>query len=314
MTTMSCDQVRDLAAGFVLDALSPAEMDAVREHLATCPEPHPEFAELGAVVPYLAESVEQVEPPESLKARVLAAVAEAAAAGAAAAVTGPARPEVVPPAQPSAPGQVVSMERERAGRRSTRLWVAAIAAVLVIAGLAAWNVQLRSELNTTQAQLDQLRTEVASTQAQVAQLRSDVASAQTELEASRAYQAAIDQVFTIANAPGGQVAILAPAAAGGPTGLAAIGADGSIAVAMHDLPATATTDVYTAWVIGSNGVPVDVGSFQVGSTGIGSLTGAHGTSEAGLTIALTHEQAPGATAPTPPILSSGVVSSGSPQG
>lgn len=309
MTTMSCDQVRDLAAGFVLGALSPTEMEDVREHLATCPEPHPEFAELGAAVPYLAESVEPVEPPETLKARVLAVVAEAAAVA-----TTPASPDVVPAARPSAAGQVISIERERVRRRSTASWVAAIAAVLLIAGLAAWNVQLRSELNTTQAQLEQLRTEVASTQAQVAQLRSDLASAQTELDASRAYQAAIDQVFTIANAPGGQAAILAPAAAGGPTGLAAIGVDGSLAIAMHDLPATATTDVYTAWVIGSNGVPVDVGSFQVGSTGIGSLTGAHGTSEAGLTIALTHEPGPGATAPTPPILSSGVVGSASPQG
>ncbi|HEX5589656.1 MAG TPA: zf-HC2 domain-containing protein, partial [Candidatus Limnocylindrales bacterium] len=61
--TMSCDDVRDLAAGFVLGALTPDEAAAVRAHLATCPEAHEEIAELGGVVPYLAESLEPVEPP-----------------------------------------------------------------------------------------------------------------------------------------------------------------------------------------------------------------------------------------------------------
>ena len=44
-----CDRVRDLAPGFVLGALTPDEDREVREHLASCPEPHEEFAELGGV-------------------------------------------------------------------------------------------------------------------------------------------------------------------------------------------------------------------------------------------------------------------------
>ncbi|HSS36485.1 MAG TPA: zf-HC2 domain-containing protein, partial [Patescibacteria group bacterium] len=62
-TPLTCDEARDLAAGFVLGALAPDEMVAVREHLATCAEAHPEFEELGGVVPYLADSLEPVEPP-----------------------------------------------------------------------------------------------------------------------------------------------------------------------------------------------------------------------------------------------------------
>ena len=50
---LTCDEVRDLAAPFVLGALDADEQGAVREHLATCAEPHPEFAELGSVVPAL---------------------------------------------------------------------------------------------------------------------------------------------------------------------------------------------------------------------------------------------------------------------
>jgi hypothetical protein len=37
---LTCDEVRDLAASFVLGALSEPEMDAVRDHLADCPELH----------------------------------------------------------------------------------------------------------------------------------------------------------------------------------------------------------------------------------------------------------------------------------
>ena len=73
--TMTCDDARDLAPGFVLGALSPDEASAVRAHLATCEQEHAEFAELGGVVPYLADSVDPVEPPAGLRSRLLAAAA-----------------------------------------------------------------------------------------------------------------------------------------------------------------------------------------------------------------------------------------------
>ena len=72
---LSCDDVRDLAASFVLGALTEAEMDAVREHLATCPEPHHEIAELGGVVPVLDAGIPRMEPPSALKDRIMAAAA-----------------------------------------------------------------------------------------------------------------------------------------------------------------------------------------------------------------------------------------------
>ena len=45
---------------------------AVRAHLATCREPHPELAELGSVVPALAETPDPLEPAPSVRARILA--------------------------------------------------------------------------------------------------------------------------------------------------------------------------------------------------------------------------------------------------
>ena len=52
-------------------------MASVREHLATCPESHAEFDELGGVVPYLLDdpSLELVEPPAALGDRIMAAAA-----------------------------------------------------------------------------------------------------------------------------------------------------------------------------------------------------------------------------------------------
>src|SRR5512144_1387216 len=89
---MTCDRARDLAAGYVLGALQRSEEAAVRRHLATCDQPHPEFAALGGVVPAILEDeladLELVEPPASLRDRIMAAAAAdlaASARGAAAA-------------------------------------------------------------------------------------------------------------------------------------------------------------------------------------------------------------------------------------
>ena len=60
---LSCDEVRELAASFVLGALEPDQADAVRAHLASCADAHIEMAELGSVLPVLADSVPVVEPP-----------------------------------------------------------------------------------------------------------------------------------------------------------------------------------------------------------------------------------------------------------
>ena len=64
-----------MAGAFVLGALEPADEAAVRAHLPTCDDAHAEIAELGGVLPALAVSVPQVEPPAGLKARIMAAAA-----------------------------------------------------------------------------------------------------------------------------------------------------------------------------------------------------------------------------------------------
>lgn len=293
MSVLTCDQVRDMAEGFVLGALDPNQTHDVRDHLASCPNPHPEMDELGGAVPYLAESIEPVEPPEALKGRIMAAIdaelragkrAEAAAdrlissLGAGSVVrVAPAGPVAMEPTPDSAGASdpPVNLDAARARRRSRLGWIAAIAAAVVIAGLGAWNIGLSGQLSAAQQQ-----------------------------------QAAVDRVLAIAQEPGGEAAILIPGATAGPAGLAAVAPDGSFALAMHGLAATNGSQVYEAWVIAPSGTPVPIGSFVVGSDGTGSLTAARVPVTAGLTVGLTREANPGATTPTLPMVVSGVAAQG----
>ncbi len=282
---LTCDDVRDLAAAFVLGALDPVDEAAVREHLATCPEAHEEIAELGSVLPALDASVPQMEPSAGLKARVLAAAATdlepVPVAGLAVAPTASSPAAAVPapgavPESAAAPIPFPAPTSDpvpgtRPSRRTSPLtWAVRIAAVLVIGVLAAWNLSLQGQVSTAQ------------------QYQQDVAA-----------------VITAAAQPGALTAVLTTEGGSGPAGVAAVASSGEVTMAMHDLAPTTGTSVYEAWAIGSDGVPMPLGSFDVGSAGTGSLQAAGPAPQGGMVLALTLEPAAGATTPTLPIVSSG---------
>ena len=279
---MTCAEAAELAPGFVLGALGAAESDAVRRHLADCPELHAEMAELHSVVPALFEAVEPVTPPAGLKDRILAAAAAdlTARQGAAAQPT-PARPATPQPA-PAGPAQDRARPAEQP-RRGTDfgsifrrpIWAAvAVAAALAVVALGAWNVQLRDQL--------------------------------TGLEA---YRNGVVKVLDAAAQPGAQLAVLTDTTnSGGPSGLAAVGADGSVAMVMRDLKPTSGTQVYEAWLIGADNVPIAIGGFKVDDSGTASFLATHPAMGQGVVVALTLEPVepqPGSTTPTPPILAVG---------
>lgn len=277
---LTCDEVRDLAAPFVLGALDADEMDAVRGHLASCAEPHPEFAELGSVVPVLAASVPVVEPPAALKDRLLAAASadletrqgSAATPAPATAAPSPVAPVVADPRPIGAvpdPEPVRVMPRRPSGP-SIGTWAMRIAAVLAIALLGGWNLLLQGQLTD-----------------------------------ARTYEQAVAAVLDVAGQDGSLTAVLTAEGDGGPTGLAAVTAGGEVTLAMRDLPATSGSQVYEAWVIGSDGTPQAIGSFEVGSAGTAFVSVDSPLAEPGIVLALTLEPAPGATTPTLPIVSLG---------
>ena len=277
---LSCDEVRELAASFVLGALDADEADAVRAHLASCSDPHAEMTELGSALAVLAESVPVVEPSAGLKERIMSAAAADLEARKGVAAPVPAavapRPAAAPSAATSPAGSVAfptAEEREqRAAARAGRgTWLLRIAAVLAIALLGGWNLLL-----------------------------------QNQLSAARSYEQNVAAVLDVAGQPGSLTAILTGEGADAPAGLAAVSSDGSVRIAMRDLPATTGNQVYEAWVIGSDGVPAPLGDFKVGSTGIAYFEGHGLPTEAGIVLALTLEPGPGATAPSSTPVSVGV--------
>ena len=284
---LTCDEVRDLAGSFVLGALDADAEAAVREHLASCPEAHDEIEELSGALPVLAASAPVVEPPTALKARVLAAAqadlderiaasvvtaATAPAATAPAATTAAAAPIATAAGAANAAEPVpfpTQADSERR-RRSTVSWVLAIAAVVAIALLGVSNLLLRSQLDQSQA-----------------------------------YQQSVQAVIDSASKPGSLTAVLT-ASGGSGTGLAAIDSTGAVTMAMQDLAPTSGQQVYEAWAIGGDGVPVPIGSFQVGNGRTGTMSASGVTASNGTVLALTLEAGPGAKAPTLPIISKGV--------
>ena len=279
---LSCDDVRELAGAFVLGALDPAEEAALRAHLASCSDPHAEIAEVGSVLPVLDASVPDMEPSPALKGRILAAAAAdlearrgaTAAPEAPASVSAPVASSTSAP--PSTPPTVFPAAEERADRRAARTsplaWAMRIAAVLVIGALVGWNLLLQGQLDT-----------------------------------AKTYEQNVATVLDIASQPGALTAVLAPATSGGPRGLAALGPDGEMAMAVRDLAPTTGNQVYEAWAIGSDGVPVPLGSATVGSAGTAFYTGGGLVAAPGEVLALTLEPAPGATAPSSTPVSSGTV-------
>ncbi|HTG41044.1 MAG TPA: anti-sigma factor [Methylomirabilota bacterium] len=286
---MTHETAHGFAAAYVLGALEPAEEAAVREHLRTCPEPHDEFAELGGVVPYLAElpGLELVEPPASLRDRIMAAAAADLAERRATTPTAPAAPASpaapMPAAAPPAgvPGSTVPFpsapERaERAARTGrgagTLGWVARIAAVVAIVVLGGWNLVLQGQLSD-----------------------------------ARAYDRAVAAVIDAAGEPGNQTVVLTPTKDGRGAGIAAVAADGSVVMALRDLPATTGTQVYEAWVIAAGSpAPVPVGGFTVGPTGTAAFTTQPVATPPGSTIALSLEPSAGSTTPRGAIVATGV--------
>jgi Anti-sigma-K factor rskA/Putative zinc-finger len=271
---MTCDDVRDLAPGFVLGALDPDEERAVREHLATCPETHEEVAAFAGVVPVLAEGVKPAEPPAALRGRVMAAAAADLDERTRAAAPVPATESAVAPAPTAAAAAPIALDAARAERTTRRPvlgWVLGLAAVIAIVALGAWNISLRSDL-----------------------------------EASRTYQAHVDAVLTEAAQPGSASAVLTSADDPTRGGFAVVGKTGTVDIVVRGLAPTTGGTVYEAWVIAPKQAPAPIGSFTVGSEGTGYMSGGPIPSISGpVTIALTHEPGPGATTPTLPIVTSG---------
>ena len=278
---MTHEQARDLAAGYVLGALDRSEEAAVREHLATCGEPHPEFAALGAVVPAIVEhelaGLELVEPPASLRDRIMAAAAADLEANPRPSATPVAPPVARPAAAPTPfPGEAERSRRAERTRDRPRPgafdWALRLAAVIAIVASGAWTLNV-----------------------------------QGQLDRARAFDQAVTAVVQAGQQPGATTVVLAQQKDQRGSGIAAVTPDGSVVLAMHDLQATSGSQSYTAWVIVGKAAPVNVGDFSVDASGTRAFKTKPVPTPAGAIVAVTLETNPGNSAPKGPIVSAGQV-------
>jgi anti-sigma-K factor RskA len=173
-------------------------------------------------------------------------------------------------------GPVLTPFRARADRRrEAGGWALRAAAAVAIVSLLGWNVYLQGRLG----------------------------------DAER-YPREIAAVLEVAALPGAVTAVLTPESGSGPSGLAAVDPTGAVTLAMRGLAPTTGTEVYEAWVIAADGVPRPLGDITVDESGTGVLQATGLPVEAGIVLALTREPAPGATAPTLPIVSMGTATAG----
>jgi hypothetical protein len=275
---MTCDRIRERASGFVLGALDTSEMIEVARHLDTCSRPHPEIRDLGGVLPYIAESLEPIEPPAWLRESVIAAAradldsrnrsAEPIALPVPTPVAAAGRNQAFEPAS-----NLVSLSRIRASRRRRALtWASRAAAAVAVIVLAGYALVLQGDLD----------------------------------KAKKAQQADASINF-VWSQPDTLKTVLAATDGSHSSGMAALRPNGHLIVRAYGLPATKGDEVYVVWLRSGNGADQKLGSFTVDDSGSGGLEVDNVPTSASLGVYVCREPNANVTKPTGPMIVSGVI-------
>lgn len=231
---MTCAEIDDLAGAIALGAIPRDEWPAVRAHLETCERGHAEVPQLMSVATLLLEAAPPVEPPASLRERILAAARADDESSDGRAVADAPPLMLVPPAPGYADAPPTAAPPPlRSARRTwweSASWAAIAALFLLSFGMTAWNVTLRRDLANQRA-------------------RSAVSA--------RALEAVTDgqEVRFDSTQPGAAGVVLRPSS-------------GSAVLVFNGLPRVAGT--YQVWALRS-GTPVSLGVFTPDANGRGML-------------------------------------------
>jgi anti-sigma-K factor RskA len=173
---VTCQQVDELAAGYVLGSLSREQREEIELHLETCGEHSLLLREMRATVAVLPNAVPDHEPPLNLKARIMAA----------------ARADLDAEATPAPVPAPVEFSRKGYGwQLPVPFGVAAAAVAVIVAGLLAWNLILQfSQPEDTEAFVRYMGTEdIHAFVYYVDEVGVITASGMTPLPENRTYQA-----------------------------------------------------------------------------------------------------------------------------
>ena len=218
-----CEELQELYPAFALDAVDPQDKQRIEDHLRTCrncPEIVDGYRSVADLLPF---SVPMVEPPSDLKARVLTATVSPI--------------PVTPPR--------VSIWQTLVAGFSNSLRSPAFAAVtmLLVVGLAIWNILLQNQVNQQLAANQQMSSEMTRQRALV----STIAYADTQpkhLEATNAAPQAIGRLYAAPDL-------------------------NALALIVYDMPTLPSNQVYQIWLIDPSGNRTSGGTFAVDSAGRG---------------------------------------------
>jgi anti-sigma-K factor RskA len=266
---MTHDELRELSGGYALGILHEPERRAFEAHVSTCASCAAEIRDFTAVASALALDVPQVDPPASLRDRVLRAATQPAPQAA-----------VVE----SIAERRAAAEPRRAGRERLFALLSAAAAVIALA-LGGYAVSLQRRIAVLEEQVRVAADRAAQSQQQLVQLR---AAADQSTQVRQILAAGDLRRIDLAGTKA------APAA----TGRAFWSAREGLVVAFANLPATQAGQVYQLWVIPPGGSPIDAGLLELQPDGRALALARSGTSRQVGTVAITLEPAGGSPVPT----------------
>lgn len=227
----------DSAALHALGALAGDDLVAFETHLVTCHICRRELASLQPVAAALAAAVPQVEPPDALKARVMAAVGVAPAAGDAAVAARIATTD--------------AHDRQTLARAIP--WLAVAASIMVSIGLGTYAATLRGRITILESELRVARAEASEQFAHVA--------------ATRRTMAALEERLNVVAAPdASRVTLAGQAVAPNAGGQADWSPSRGLALAVDSLPPLRPDRTYQVWLL-TSGAPVSIGLLQPDADG-----------------------------------------------
>lgn len=266
---MTHDELRELSGGYALGILDEPERRAFEAHVSTCASCAAEIRDFMAVASALALDVPQVEPPASLRDRVLRAATSPAPQGA-----------VVE----SIAGRRAASEQRPPGRERLFALLSAAAAVIAVA-LGGYAVSLQRRIAVLEEQVRVAADRAAQSQQQLVQLR-----------AATDQSTQVRQILAAGDLR--RIDLAGTRVAPATTGRAFWSQREGLVVAFANLPATQTGQVYQLWVIPPGGTPIDAGLLELQPDGRALALATSGTSLQVGTVAITLEPAGGSPVPT----------------
>jgi anti-sigma-K factor RskA len=260
------DRLHESAGLYVLGALAANERDEFERHLRTCDDCTAEVRSLAGAVTALPHAVALIDPPASLRGRVLSVTGRAAG-----------MPNVV--ALPVRPPRARSWA-------TTFGWLSAAALVLVSAGLGGYSISLQQRISNLQTEVSSLNARLSDSEQRVTVATRLVALADSRMAILTAPD--LTQVDLQGQAP------VAPRA----SGRAFYSRSRGLVFTAVDLPPLRAGRAYQLWVVTAQ-APVSAGLLEPDAAG--RVTQAFNTPPdlaRPVAIAVTEEPAGGVPAPT----------------